>query len=225
MGGRLEPDHHGQHGQQGELPVHRQPDGRLLRGEDPRGPADDVQGHRHRSPPRCGPSPSRPGRSTWTWRWPRTAAGAAFPGFTRTGIYAVAPLCSTCQVPAPVALSILQPSVAKRRGCVKLTSRFTALAGAAAVTLTAPSRRAPTAAITPARWARGRPGARARSPPGRRSDRRRLQPGRPGEDRRDDHPGRQPVLVQRLLVHARDDAGLGQRATRRRWRPACRSPR
>ncbi len=39
----------------------------------------------------------------------KTDAGVAFPGFTGTGTYAVALLCSTCQVPAPVALSILQP--------------------------------------------------------------------------------------------------------------------
>ena len=39
----------------------------------------------------------------------KTDAGAAFPGFTGSGTYAVALLCSTCQVPAPVALSILQP--------------------------------------------------------------------------------------------------------------------
>ena len=39
----------------------------------------------------------------------KTDAGAAFPGFTGTGVYAVALLCSSCQVPAPVALSILQP--------------------------------------------------------------------------------------------------------------------
>ncbi len=44
----------------------------------------------------------------------KDTTGAAFPGFTgaSTGVYAVALLCSTCQVPAPVALSILQPVVA-----------------------------------------------------------------------------------------------------------------
>jgi hypothetical protein len=36
--------------------------------------------------------------------------GAAFPGFTKTdGTWAVAVLCSTCSVPAPVVFSILQP--------------------------------------------------------------------------------------------------------------------
>ena len=74
------------------------------------------------------------------------------------------------------------------------------------------ARRAPTAATTPARWARRRPGARGVHRQGRRSHRRRVQPGRPREDRRDDHPGRQPAVVQRQLVHARVDAGLGQRA-------------
>ena len=39
----------------------------------------------------------------------KTDAGVAFPGFTGTGVYAVALLCSSCQVPAPVALSILDP--------------------------------------------------------------------------------------------------------------------
>jgi len=43
----------------------------------------------------------------------KTEAGAAFPGFTGTGVYAVALMCSTCQVPAPVALSILQPVAAQ----------------------------------------------------------------------------------------------------------------
>jgi hypothetical protein len=41
----------------------------------------------------------------------KDATGAAFPGFDRTdGIWAVAVLCSKCQVPAPVAMSILQPT-------------------------------------------------------------------------------------------------------------------
>jgi hypothetical protein len=42
----------------------------------------------------------------------KDSTGAAVPGFTgaSTGVYAVALLCSTCQVPAPVALSILQPA-------------------------------------------------------------------------------------------------------------------
>jgi hypothetical protein len=40
----------------------------------------------------------------------KTSDGAAFSGFTGSGIYAVALLCSTCQVPAPVAMSILQPA-------------------------------------------------------------------------------------------------------------------
>jgi hypothetical protein len=41
----------------------------------------------------------------------KDASGAAFPGFGRTnGVWAVGLLCSTCQVPAPVALSILEPT-------------------------------------------------------------------------------------------------------------------
>jgi hypothetical protein len=38
-------------------------------------------------------------------------SGQMFPGFTRTtsGVWAVAVLCSKCQIPAPVALAILQP--------------------------------------------------------------------------------------------------------------------
>ena len=40
----------------------------------------------------------------------KTSAGVAFSGFTGTGIYAVALLCSSCQVPAPVAMSILTPT-------------------------------------------------------------------------------------------------------------------
>jgi hypothetical protein len=40
----------------------------------------------------------------------KTSAGAAFSGFTGTGIYAVALMCSSCQVPAPVAMSILTPA-------------------------------------------------------------------------------------------------------------------
>ena len=40
----------------------------------------------------------------------KTSAGAAFTGFTGTGIYAVALLCSSCQVPAPVAMAILTPT-------------------------------------------------------------------------------------------------------------------
>jgi hypothetical protein len=40
----------------------------------------------------------------------KTASGAAFSGFTGTGVYAVAIMCGSCQVPAPVALSILQPA-------------------------------------------------------------------------------------------------------------------
>jgi hypothetical protein len=40
----------------------------------------------------------------------KDASGAAFPGFDRSdGTWAVAVLCSKCQVPAPVAMSILQP--------------------------------------------------------------------------------------------------------------------
>ena len=39
----------------------------------------------------------------------KTSSGAAFSGFTGNGVYAVALLCSGCQVPAPVAMSILQP--------------------------------------------------------------------------------------------------------------------
>jgi hypothetical protein len=40
-----------------------------------------------------------------------TATGVPFPGFTPlSGVWAVALLCSTCQVPAPVALAILSPS-------------------------------------------------------------------------------------------------------------------
>jgi hypothetical protein len=40
----------------------------------------------------------------------KDAGGAAFPGFAmRDGVWAVGLLCSTCQIPAPVALSILQP--------------------------------------------------------------------------------------------------------------------
>jgi hypothetical protein len=40
----------------------------------------------------------------------KTSAGVAFSGFTGNGIYAVALLCSSCQVPAPVAMSILAPA-------------------------------------------------------------------------------------------------------------------
>ena len=41
-----------------------------------------------------------------------TATGEVFPGFTRTGgVWAVGLLCSTCQVPAPIAVSILAPAV------------------------------------------------------------------------------------------------------------------
>ena len=40
----------------------------------------------------------------------KTSTGAAFAGFTGNGIYAVALLCSSCQVPAPVAMSILEPA-------------------------------------------------------------------------------------------------------------------
>jgi hypothetical protein len=40
----------------------------------------------------------------------KTSAGAAFSGFTGSGIYAVALMCSSCQVPAPVAMSILTPA-------------------------------------------------------------------------------------------------------------------
>jgi hypothetical protein len=40
-----------------------------------------------------------------------TAAGEAFAGFTQQdGVWAVGLLCSTCQIPAPVALSILAPA-------------------------------------------------------------------------------------------------------------------
>lgn len=41
----------------------------------------------------------------------KDAGGTAFPGFTSTdGVWAVALMCSTCQVPAPVALAILTPT-------------------------------------------------------------------------------------------------------------------
>jgi hypothetical protein len=41
----------------------------------------------------------------------KDASGASFPGFDRTnGTWAVAVLCSKCQVPAPIAMSILQPT-------------------------------------------------------------------------------------------------------------------
>ena len=41
----------------------------------------------------------------------KTAAGVAFTGFSPlSGVWAVGLLCSTCQVPAPVAISILNPS-------------------------------------------------------------------------------------------------------------------
>ena len=40
----------------------------------------------------------------------KDAGGVAFPGFTQTdGVWALALLCSTCQVPAPVALTIIHP--------------------------------------------------------------------------------------------------------------------
>ena len=40
----------------------------------------------------------------------KDASGVAFPGFTQTdGVWALALLCSTCQVPAPVALTIIHP--------------------------------------------------------------------------------------------------------------------
>ena len=41
----------------------------------------------------------------------KDASGAAFTGFTSTdGVWAVAVMCSTCQVPAPIALTILKPT-------------------------------------------------------------------------------------------------------------------
>ena len=41
----------------------------------------------------------------------KTDAGEVFPGFTRrSGVWAVGLMCSTCQVPAPVAVAILNPT-------------------------------------------------------------------------------------------------------------------
>ena len=78
--------------------------GRLLPGEDRRGPEGNVQGHRHdRHHVVDGRHPRR-ARSTWTCRTPRAPADAAFPGFTRPTASTHVPLpCSKCQVPAPVA--------------------------------------------------------------------------------------------------------------------------
>ena len=156
---------------------------------------------------------SRSARATSTWATPRCRAG---PRRSRAsaqtdGVWALAVTCSKCQVPAPVA-DVHSPAPVAQND-VRLSVALTTLAARGGRRGHGRRRRR----LLRRRAGRARGRARGRVHRARRrSDGGALQPGRPRHHRRHDDHGGQPVLVQRLLVHARADAGLGHTPTRRR---------